>query len=229
MSKDPAFLFYPGDYLRDTQCLSADAQVAYDRIMCEHMRNISLDMINITVSKERVDFFTKRLNDIDKEQLISILCKVGDDYQIEWVAEKISERRVYSESRRTNRNSKKNNHMSNTSSSYDAHMEDEIEDENEIEDNNKKEGRFYKLIPVKFKDNNEFWEAWKNWFDLNLSRGTELLPNQAKEQFKYLEKHPDPIGLLKQAFANGWKGIIYKDNSKTDIKPQGKTIEHNPA
>jgi hypothetical protein len=87
----------------------------------------------------------------------------------------------------------------------------ENEDEKEIEDNNKKEGRFYKMIPLKFQGNQLFWEAWKNWFDLNVSRGTDLLPKQAKEQFLYLEKHEDPIGLLKQAFANNWKGIIYKE------------------
>ena len=29
MAKDPAFLFYPGDYLRDTQCLSSNAQASY--------------------------------------------------------------------------------------------------------------------------------------------------------------------------------------------------------
>lgn len=90
-----------------------------------------------------------------------------------------------------------------------ANAENEIE--NEIEDiSNKREGRFYKLIPLKFQENDEFWEAWKNWYDLNVSRGTDLLPKQAKEQLTYLETHPDPIGLLKQAFANGWKGIIYK-------------------
>lgn len=98
------------------------------------------------------------------------------------------------------------------------------EDENEIEDiSNKREGRFYKLIPLKFQGNDEFWEAWKNWVDLNTSRGTDLLPKQAKEQLAYLETHPDPIGLLKQAFANGWKGIIYKEKENGNNRAGNRT------
>jgi uncharacterized protein YdaU (DUF1376 family) len=88
------------------------------------------------------------------------------------------------------------------------------EDVNEIEDNNKKEGRFYKSIPLKFKDNEKFWIAWKNWVDHNEARFTTITPAQAKLQLIYLEQHESPIELLEQALANDWKGIIYKDNSK---------------
>ena len=66
---DPAFLFYPGDYLRDTQCLSENSQVAYDRIMCEHMRNIC-------ISKQQLNFFTKRLNDDEKSELFFLLTEI---------------------------------------------------------------------------------------------------------------------------------------------------------
>ena len=59
--KDPEFLFYPGDYLTDTQCLSEKTQVAYDRIMCEHMRNIC-------ISQKQLKFFTKRLSPDETEE-----------------------------------------------------------------------------------------------------------------------------------------------------------------
>jgi hypothetical protein len=95
-----------------------------------------------------------------------------------------------------------------------ANTENENENEYENKDNNIREGRFYKLIPSKFKDNDKFWIAWKNWFDLNTARGTDLLPGQAKEQLAYLGTHSDPIGLLKQAYANGWRGLIYKDKNQ---------------
>ncbi len=65
---DPGFIFYPGDYLRDTQCLSEKTQVAYDRIMCEHMRNIC-------VSQDQFDFFTKRLSSDEKQELLFVLNK----------------------------------------------------------------------------------------------------------------------------------------------------------
>jgi hypothetical protein len=123
--KDPAFLFYPGDYLRDTQCLSEKSQVAYDRIMCEHMRNIC-------ISQQQLNFFTKRLTDDEKQEIISLLKSVNGGFQIEWVAESIVKRRDYSESRRKNR-IKKIITYDKDMKTYDEHMENEIEIENIIE------------------------------------------------------------------------------------------------
>ena len=99
MAIDPAFLFYPGDYLRDTQILSEKSQVAYDRIMCEHMRNIC-------ITQQQLKFFTKRLNSDEMEELMSVLTKENDCYKISWVVESISKRKAYSESRRQNRTQK---------------------------------------------------------------------------------------------------------------------------
>lgn len=130
MAKDPAFLFYPGDYLRDTQNLSEKSQVAYDRIMCEHMRNICEDMINIIVSKKQVNFFIKRLSEEEKEELFFVLTKIGDNYQIEWVAESIAKRKSYSNSRSKNRQSINKKHMK----TYEGHMENENVIENIIKD-----------------------------------------------------------------------------------------------
>src|SRR5690606_3988126 len=115
MAKDPAFLFYPGDYLRDTQCLSEKSQVAYDRIMCEHMRNIC-------ITQEQLNFFTKRLSEDEKAEVKMLLKKIPGGYQIEWVAESICKRRDYSESRRKNKAGK----TKNICKSYDSHMENAI-------------------------------------------------------------------------------------------------------
>lgn len=127
MAKDPAFLFYPGDYLRDTQNLSEKAQVAYDRIMCEHMRNIC-------ITQQQLNFFIKRLSDDEKAELFFVLTKIDGGYQIEWIAESIEKRRAYSKSRRENRSSS-NKHISKT---YDSHMENENVIENNIEERKKK-------------------------------------------------------------------------------------------
>jgi hypothetical protein len=99
MANDPAFLFYPGDYLRDTQILSEKSQVAYDRIMCEHMRNIC-------ITQQQLKFLTKKLNEEENEELMSVLTQKNGCYQITWVVESISKRKAYSESRRQNRTSK---------------------------------------------------------------------------------------------------------------------------
>jgi len=123
MANDPAFLFYPGDYLRDTQCLSERAQVAYDRLMCEHMRNIC-------ITQAQLDFFTKRLTADEKSEVLMVLKKISGGFQIGWVAESIEKRREYSESRRKNRTSKaKHSPESKTKEckTYVPHMENENE------------------------------------------------------------------------------------------------------
>lgn len=144
MAKDPAFLFYPGDYLRDTQCLSEKVQVAYDRIMCEHMRNIC-------ISQQQLNFFTKRLSESEKEELEMVLSQVDGGFQIEWVALSIENRKAYSQSRRDNREGKLKKHMNNISKSYDNHMENANEIGNEI-DNAIKEGNAKNKDKVKEKE-----------------------------------------------------------------------------
>ncbi len=134
MQKDPAFLFYPGDYLRDTQCLSEKAQVAYDRIICEHMRNIC-------IRQQQLNFFTKRLSDEEKEELMMVLTKIDGGFCVDWVVASIEKRKAYSESRKQNRAGKTKEHML----THDSHMENEnekestdiIEDESVTENKNK--------------------------------------------------------------------------------------------
>jgi hypothetical protein len=111
MSKDFAFMFYPGEYLRDTQCLSEKTQVAYDRIMCEHMRNIN-------ISQSQLNFFTKRLSPDELNELMFVISKANGGFEIEWVARSIKERIAYSDSRRKNREGKPKEDVK----TYDSHM-----------------------------------------------------------------------------------------------------------
>jgi len=213
--KDPAFLFYPGDYLRDTQCLSETVQVSYDRIMCEHMRNIC-------ISKQQLKFFTKRLNPDELEELMMVLNEFNGGYQIHWVAESIAKRKLYSESRRKNRSNPKKD-IIKISNTYDKHMENENENENEIED--KKE------IIYPFDSGNflKYWDYWKSF---------------KKEQFKFIYKPIGEQGALKdlselskgkekiaikiieQSICKGWKGFFeiktnYENTDKySDMKQE---------
>ena len=183
MSKDPAFLFYPGDYLRDTQCLSEKSQVAYDRIMCEHMRNIC-------ISQQQLNFFTKRLSEDEKSELLFILTQKNDGYQITWVADSIQKRKEYADSRRKNREKYKktyDNHIKtydNHIKTYDEHMENENENENE--DINKKEKRKKFIIPS-IEEIKTYCEERKNqvvaqlFFDFYQSKGWMIGKNKMKD------------------------------------------------
>ena len=163
MAKDPAFLFYPGDYLRDTQTLSEKTQVAYDRIMCEHMRNIC-------ITQQQLKFFTKRLNSDEIEELMFTLKKVNGGFQIEWVAESIEKRRSYSESRRENRKGKSKKDML----TYDKHMENENEDENTNKDIN----AIYSLYPSKCPIKNSSTGKTKT----NKNKISKLLKEYSKDE-----------------------------------------------
>jgi hypothetical protein len=173
MAKDPAFLFYPGDYLRDTQTLSEKAQVAYDRIMCEHMRYIC-------ISQAQLKFFTKRLNEDELEELMFVLVEVDGGYQIEWVADSINKRKAYSESRRNNRVGKKQKKRTNTSTSYDKHMENENEIENVNKDEDVIESEFEILQYPSFDD---FWNLYDKKVDRTKAEAKwKLLSQKEKEE-----------------------------------------------
>jgi|688.fasta_scaffold707585_1 hypothetical protein len=202
MAKDPAFLFYPGDYLRDTQCLSEQAQTAYDRIMCEHMRNIC-------ISQEQLNFFTKRLTPDQKSEVLMVLTKVSGGYQIAWVAESIEKRRNYSDSRRKNRKSKPKK-----KETYVPHMENENENEIESINTNKKLSKseiesdlFNDAIFVeqmqmthKGKDIKQAWnECWNHH---------STSPSPPRESWEWRQK------------LNTWLSIKSNNNGKTNGTPK---------
>ncbi len=174
----PAFLFYPGDYLRDTQCLSEICQVAYDRIMCEHMRNIC-------ISKTQLNFFTKRLNDEEKKELIFLLKEIPGGYQIEWVADSIAKRQAYSESRRNNKVGKLGKKPKNISSLYVTHMENENENENE--DVNKNEiseieiGKTIQYLKLTAQITLDRTDVLKYWEAFLINTEKEFYPDESKK------------------------------------------------
>ena len=195
MSKDFAFLFKPGDYLRDTQCLSEKSQVAYDRIMCEHMRNIC-------ITQQQLNFFTKRLSPDELSELMFLLNKVNGGYEIEWVAESIRERINYSESRRQNRLSKPKEDKTIISKTYDKHMEGESEDEDNSINKYKNEfDIFRKEYPGKKRGNETeftyFIKCHKDWRD--------VLP-LLSQRLQY-QKEARQVRRENKLFVEGWRNL----------------------
>lgn len=134
MAKDPAFLFYPGDASDDTQFMNRLERGCYFDILKAQKKFV----------KFTFDQLKKVLgNDFNScwPALELVLKKDGDFYFIEWVAEKIEERKKFSESRSKNRKSKTlDTEVSITSQSLDSHMVvvDEIENESVFEENYKR-------------------------------------------------------------------------------------------
>lgn len=220
MSKDPAFLFYPGDYLRDTQCLSEKSQVAYDRIMCEHMRNIC-------ISNQQLNFFTKRLTEDEKLELMFLLTEINGGFQITWVADSILKRRNYSDSRRKNRTSK----PKNISSSYDSHMENE----NEIVNENKTVVKNAKFLPPTIDQIIEYCNERQNdvdptkWYNFYSAKGWMIGKNKMKDwkaAVRTWEKNnfeSNGTGKQKQQFGNNSNSGVSDDYKRSILERLGVT------
>ncbi len=200
MSQDPAFLFYPGDYLRDTQCLSEAVQVAYDRIMCEHMRNIC-------ISQQQLKFFTKKLSQDEIDELLMVLTQTEGGYQITWVAESISKRKAYSQSRRENRTKKTSKDINNTSKTYDKHMENE--NENGVD--NESEVEVIKAPPEKKIDFDQIQEIF-NSVCVELPKVKVLTPARKKAIEAIAKKHG--LEAIGEAFRNTAESDFMNGRSK---------------
>ena len=216
--KDPAFLFYPGDYLRDTQMLSEKTQVAYDRIMCEHMRNIC-------ITKQQLNFLTKRLSPEELEELKMVLTEIKGGYQIEWVADSITKRKAYSESRRKNREGKTKEDMNNTSSTYDKHMENESENVNEVKE--EKEiifpfDKFWDLYNKKVGSKDKCEKKWNSLKDDERGRVMITLPNWLR-QFKDKQFQPYPETYLNN---KRWNDVL-EFQSTWDVKKEDQSNFEN--
>lgn len=123
MAKDPAFLFYTGDFTTGTQFFSDEQVGKYVRLLMAQHQHGHLDekhMLQICKTYDK-DVFSKFSKDSDGKYFNERL-----DFEID-------KRRKYSQSRSENRTSKKN-----ISSTYDEHMENE----NSINKlNSKKDGK----------------------------------------------------------------------------------------
>ena len=115
MAKDPAFLFYPGDFTTGTQFFTDEQIGKYIRLLMAQHQLGHLDekhMIMICKSYDN-DIFSKFVKDSDG-------C-----YFNQRLEDEIVKRKNYSESRGKNRSSK-----NNISKSYDNHMENRNKDIN---------------------------------------------------------------------------------------------------
>lgn len=150
MAKDPAFLFYPGDASEETQFMNRLERGAYFDILKAQKKFGKF-------SKEQVRKVLGSDFDTCWPSLELVLKLEDGFYFIEWVAEKIEERKKFSESRRKNREKKEkigtsDEDMINKSFTSEQDMVDGIEDENGIEDEFKnKDDRGQKfLVPEMF-------------------------------------------------------------------------------
>lgn len=170
MAKDPAFLFYPGDWLGGTMTMSRSHKGAYMDLLMVQFNNghMALDDIKMVLGS---DF------DAMWEQKLKSKFKIDEkgNYFNEKLENEINKRRNFTDSRKKNltKNIHMNTHMNTHMDTHmdthmgkhmDSHMENENENENEDININKNEDKlfieFWKIYPKKTGRGSAL-KAWK--------------------------------------------------------------------
>jgi uncharacterized protein YdaU (DUF1376 family) len=210
MAKDPAFLFYPNDYIGGTMGLTFEEKGAYmELLMMQFNRgHMTSHMIGQLVG--RLWDNLKDKFEIDENGL----------YFNRRLEEEQIKRKRFTDSRKNNKKgsnqyTKKGGHMT-------SHMENENEneDENESKDGSKKETYFE--ILKKIRDEVMVPEPLFNtvikWLQYKSEKGQTYKPAGMKSFVKKLIKlsnGDETIAelIIEQSMANNWAGIFeFKDN-----------------
>ena len=199
MAKDPAFLFYPNDYIGGTMGMTFEQKGAYIELLMLQFNRGHMDahMISHTVGQ---------LWDVIKSKFIK-------DENGLWYNERLdiekTKRKAFSESRRNNikgKNQYNKGHMT-------THMENEDEDVNESLNENKNEKLEMPFNSEKFI---KYWELWKDYkrkeynFKFKSTTSEQAALNKL---VKLSEGYEDiSIKIIEESLANNWKGFFKLKN-----------------
>jgi len=216
MSKDPAFLFYPSDWMGGTMTMSRAQKGAYiDLLMCQfNQGHMTIEDIKIILGKDFDTMWEQKLK-------FKFRCNKNGLYYNERLEEEKEKRQKYILSRRNNisginQYSKKSGHMG-------GHMEDEDENENiNIIDNKIDQGivkgefeKLWELYPKK-----DGRKAAEKHFNTSV-KTEEDLKNINKALNNYIKCETVKNGFIKNGatWFNNWQDWI---DWQEPIKPAGQ-------
>jgi len=214
MAKDPAFLFYPGDYISGTMYLNFECKGAYiDLLMLQFQKeHMTLHMIQHMLGHKYEDIWPHI-----KDKFVE-----KDGFYWNERLRKEKEIRVsYSESRSSNRKGRKdmNNHMSEHML---VHMEDEDINRNIITNtlHNKKEKEGNEIQKVALPFNGKFSGKWKDWKEYKSKEHRFKFKSEKSEEASLrslvkLSNNREEIAIeiIEQSMAHGWAGFFELKNN----------------
>jgi len=225
MAKDPAFLFYPGDWLGGTMTFSRAHKGAYmDLLMVQfNDGHMALEDIRTILGADFEIMWESKLKRKFRQD------SAGKFFN-EKLENEIIKRKKYTESRKNNLLQKK----SDMAHHMEAHMENENENKDVIENRNKKKVSAEKsepaveiINPHPFSDS--FLQHWERWKEYKLSQHKEKYRAVKTEQtaFNHLVKLSagDEIRaaeLIDFSISKLWKGIYDDKTDKQNGKFAGK-------
>lgn len=220
MAKDPAFLFYPGDWQGGTATLNRHLKGCYIDLLIAQFNNgpLSLDEIKTVLGTD----FQQAWPTLKKK------FKVTDEnlFFNERLATEQKKRAEHSQKQKDRIKDywdRKKNVFQNTAVSTEANtgevpLEDRIENENENRNIKGVQGDFWKDVSYPF-NSEAFMEAWQRWvnYRIEIKKPYHTFSSVTVE-LQELAKHPEAhaIDMINVALKNCWKNI-------RQLEPQQKT------
>ena len=199
MAKDPAFLFYPNDYIGGTMGMTFEQKGAYiELLMLQFNRgHMDIHMINHTVGQ---------LWHVIKSKFIQ-------DENGLWYNERLdiekTKRKAFSESRRNNIKGK-NQH---TKGHMTKHMENEDEDVNEVVNEDETVKLMMPFTSEKFI---KYWTLWKEYKRKEYNFKFKSIASEQAGLNKLVKLsngyEETAIKIIEESLANNWKGLFQLKN-----------------
>ena len=224
MAKDPAFLFYPGDWLGGTMTFSRSHKGAYMDLLMVQFNNghMSLQDVETVLGGDFQTMWEYKLK-------AKFLQDEKGLYYNQKLEDEVNKRRNFTDSRKKNLNNKTSHMEAHT----DARMENGNENENKDKKENRKRGAGEKPKLNFGSLQDSFSEKWETWIKFK------------KEQFKQSYKTPESEQLainslieiskgdyiaaekiINQSISNLWKGLFkLKENTQNGKSTTGNTKE----
>lgn len=157
MGKDPAFLFYPGDWLGGTMGMTFEQKGVYLELLIYQFNNGPFTLAE-------AEHMLGTCKAYAKDMLLRKFTHVDGKYYNERLADEIDKRRRYSESRKLNAKTKKKAKESDSiCSPYGEHMENENRNNTVFGIKNKKESQL-SIKKVYAKDRIKIIYDLREWF-----------------------------------------------------------------
>lgn len=218
MAKDPAFLFYPNDWLGGTMGMTFEEKGAYMQLL---MLQFNRGHMTTHMIAQEVGHLWERL-----------VNKFTQDQEGAWynkrLEEEQSKRRSYSESRRNNmaglnQHSKKLNGQPQFNAHMTTHMENEVENVNvSVEGKNLNDLQKLKRFEIVSRELNSS-ELWQTSVSTMIKKSPDVVKKYVDEflmQIKVSEAYTRPISEIKRHFGNWVKKQIQPEVDKFTTKTQ---------
>jgi uncharacterized protein YdaU (DUF1376 family) len=204
MPKDPAFLFYVNDFDSGTKFFTDEQVGKYLRLLIAQFQHGALN-------EKQVLFICR---EYDEDIMKKFQKDENGNYFNDRLAQEITKRSRFSESRSNNRKGKNKEEVKNMSlthvDTYVKHMENEDEDENEDE-----RSKSIKCIFVEIFGSLDLYPKWIEWIKYKKTQFKFVYKNGNSEitALKNLNtlsngKTDIAAAIINQSIGNGWKGFF---------------------